>query len=77
MLVMTFQSKFPASLMFWLIKVFYVIVVLKQKIIFNLEWISACHNTKLALVMYFTVNKAFVNYFDNLTDSLEVPILQN
>ena len=27
--------------------------------------------------MYFTVNTAFVNYFDDLIDSLDVPILQN
>ena len=27
------------------------------------------------LIMYFTVNLAFVNYFDNLTKSSEFPIL--
>ena len=27
--------------------------------------------------MYFTVKTAFVNYFDDLIDSLDVPILQN
>ena len=27
--------------------------------------------------MYFTVNLAFVNYFDNLVESLDVPILKN
>ena len=48
----------------------------KQKIIF-LESIAACHDTKYDLVMYFTVNMGFVNYLDNLTDSLEIPILQN
>ena len=42
-----------------------------------MESIAACHNTKSELVMYFTVNMAFVNYLDNLTDSLEFPILQN
>ena len=29
------------------------------------------------LVMYFTVNLAFVNYFYNLVESLDVPILKN
>ena len=27
--------------------------------------------------MYFTGNLAFVNYFDNLVDSLDAPILKN
>ena len=44
---------------------------------FLLESIAACHNTKPNLVMYFTVNMTFVNYFDNLTDSLDIHILQN
>ena len=44
---------------------------------FLLKSIAACYDTKSDLVMYFTVNMAFVIYFDNLTDSLEVPILQN
>ena len=43
---------------------------------FLLQSIAACHYTKSELVMYFTVNMAFINYFDNLTESLEVPILQ-
>ena len=43
---------------------------------FLLESIAASQNTKSELVMYVTVNTAFVNYFDNSTDSLEVPILQ-
>ena len=34
-------------------------------------------NSETDLVMYFTVNLAFVNYFDNLVDSLDVPILKN
>ena len=44
---------------------------------FLLECIAACHGTESKLVMYFTVNTAFVNYLDNLTDSLDIPILQN
>ena len=37
---------------------------------------TACHDSNSELTMYFTVNKAFVNYldqFDNLTDSLDTP----
>ena len=50
---------------------------IKAESTFLLESITACHNTKSELVMYFAVNMAFVNYFDNLTDSLDVPILYN
>ena len=32
---------------------------------------------KSKLVMYFTVNTAFINYIDNLTESLKFPILLN
>ena len=44
---------------------------------FLLESITACHDTTSDLVVYFTVNMASVNCFDNFTNSLEVPILQN
>ena len=48
---------------------------------FLLKSLAACHdfNSKL-LVMYFMVNTAFVNYlnqFDNLTETLEIPIIKN
>ena len=33
---------------------------------FLLELLAACKNSETDLVMYFTVNFAFVNYFDNL-----------
>ena len=42
-----------------------------------LESIAICHDTRSDWVMYFTVNMAFINYFDDLIDSLDVPILQN
>ena len=41
---------------------------------------AACQDIKAKLVMYFTVNMAFVNYLDqfpNLTESLEFPIVKN
>ena len=42
---------------------------------FLLESLATCHNTECELVMYFTVNKAFVNYLDNLIERLEFPTL--
>ena len=42
-----------------------------------LESLAACQDTKSKFTMYFMVNTAFVNYFDNLTDSLKFPILLN
>ena len=46
---------------------------------FLLESLAACDNskTKTDLVIYFTVNLAFVNYFDKAIESLGVPILRN
>ena len=47
---------------------------------FLLESVATCHDADSKLVMYFTVNTAFVNYLDsldNLTDSLKFPILLN
>ena len=42
----------------------------KAKIHFPLESLAPCQDTKSKLVMYFMVNTAFINYFDNLIDSL-------
>ena len=47
---------------------------------FLLESLAACHDSNSKLVMYFTVNITFVNYrnhIDNLTETLEFPILKN
>ena len=46
---------------------------------FLLESLAACHNskTKTDIVMYFIASLAFVNYFDNVTKSLGVPVLRN
>ena len=44
---------------------------------FLLESLAACHDAESELVMYFMVNTAFINYLDNLTDSLKFPILLN
>ena len=45
-----------------------------------LESLAACHDSHSKLVMYFMVNTAFVNHLDqvdNLTNTLEFPILKN
>ena len=44
---------------------------------FLLESLAACHGKQLAMTMYFTVNTAFMHYFDSLTNNLENYILQN
>ena len=47
--------------------------------IFFWNHLAACDNskTKTDLVMYFTVNLAFVNYFNKAIEALGVPILRN
>ena len=44
---------------------------------FLLESIATCYGKPSDLIMYFTVNTAFMNYFDSLTDKLHVHISQN
>ena len=46
---------------------------------FLLELLATCGNseTKTDLVMYFAANLAFVNYFDNVIESLGIPVLRN
>ena len=46
---------------------------------FLLKALAKCHETDTNLVMYFTVDTAFVNYTDqfNLTEELTFPILTN
>ena len=43
------------------------------------ESLAARHDANTNLVMYFTVNTAFINYIDqfNLTEDLKFPILTN
>ena len=40
-----------------------------------MESLAACHNAESRLIMHFTVNAAFANYLDNLTETLQFPIL--
>ena len=44
---------------------------------FLLELLPACGNSETDLVMYFTVNLAFVNYFVKMIESLGILILRN
>ena len=44
---------------------------------FLLELITTCSGKESDLVMYFTVNTAFMYYFDSLTKELDAHILQN
>ena len=46
---------------------------------FLLELLAACENSeaKSDLEMYFTVNLAFVNYFDEAIEDLGIPVLKN
>ena len=47
---------------------------------FLLESLAVCQDSNLKLVMYFTVNKAFVNHLDqldNLTDMLDILIIMD
>ena len=44
---------------------------------FLLESIAACPGKQSALTMYYTVNTAFMHYFDSLTENLQTHISQN
>ena len=46
---------------------------------FLLESLAACEGSeaKTDLEMYFTINLAFVNYFDDTIEPLGIPILRN
>ena len=62
-------------------------VLLNQSVLYNceigpenhflLESLAAFQDTNPKLIMYFTMNTAFITYFDNLTDSLKFQILLN
>ena len=43
---------------------------------FLLGSLAACDNSETDLVMYFTVNLAFVDYFDNLLKTLDITVLR-
>ena len=53
--------------------------MLKQKTNFLLESLAACEGseTKTDLEMHFTINLAFVNYFDDFIEELGIPVSRN
>ena len=77
MSIMIFQLKLPS----------YPYVLVNRSVLCNcgieaknnflLESLAACHDAESKPVMCFMVNTAFVNYLDNLTESLTFPILLN
>ena len=44
---------------------------------FLLESLAACGDSETDMVMYFTVNLAFVDYFGNLLKTLDISVLRN
>ena len=44
---------------------------------FLLQSLAVCNTSTMDLVMHFTVNLAFVNYFDHLVECLDIPIVKN
>ena len=44
-----------------------------------LQSLAACHDSRIKLVMYFTVNLAFTNYLNdfNLTEEINIPTITN
>ena len=55
-----------------------VIVTLKQKVTFLLESLATCgEHEKPDLEMYFTVNLAFVDYLEQLNETITTPINRN
>ena len=75
MSIMIFQLKFPATHMFLVNRSVLCNCGIEVENNFLLESLVACHDAESKLVMYFTVNTAFVTYLDDLTESLKFPIL--
>ena len=71
---MTSQSKFQVTLMFYLTEVSCVSCGIEAHDHYLLESIATCHNKFNKLVMYFTINMAFTNYLDMLSN-LTIPLL--
>ena len=75
--IMIFQSRYPVSHMFNLNRSVLCNSELKAESHFFLESLAAYQELESKLTMYFTMNLAFINYFDNLIKSLEFQILLN
>ena len=55
----------------------FCVIVIESEDNFLLESIAACLGKQSASTMYYTVNRAFIHYFDSLTDNLETHISEN
>ena len=78
--IMTFQLKFPVHPCASVNRSVLCNCGIEAENNFLLESLPACHDTNSKLIMYFTVDTAFVSYHDSLNNStylLKVPILPN
>ena len=60
-LTMTHQSTYPAIHMYWSTEMYCVIVAKEAKTHFLLTSLASCQGISSKLVMYLTVNTAFIN----------------
>ena len=74
---MIFQLKFPEHLYLLVNRNVLCNCQIEVENNFLLESPVACHDAESELVMHLTVNTAFINYLDNLTESLKFPITLN
>ena len=80
MLTMIFQLGYPVIHIYFVSRSVLCNCGVETENHFLLESLAACHGSNSKLVMYFTVNTAFIYYpdqFVNLTDTLEIPIIKN
>ena len=77
---MIFLSEYPVIHIYLSIEVYCANCGIEVEKHFLLESLAACHNSNSELVMYFTVNAAFVNCLDQftyLTESLRTPMIRS
>ena len=70
---MTFQLKSQVTHMYWLTEVFCVTVVYRQDNHHLLKSLAACNKKHTKLKMYFTINLAFTNYLNKMSNLMEHP----
>ena len=64
--------------MYYWTRTFCVIMTLKQRVTFCKNPLAACNkHERPDLEMYFTVNLAFIDYLEQLNDTLTIPINRN
>ena len=72
-----FHIKIPSHLYVLLKRTVLCNCGIETKDNFLLESIAVCPGKQSILTMYYTVNTAFMHYFDSLTDNLETHISEN